>query len=146
MTSTSLSRIYIGSQPLYSGWLRTRIVAERSTKLASVYSGDLSGSGIIHISTGGVVPYDVNTWVKTIGPRIRMAGTSPHRTFKFVGWMQFLQTSGHFTGAPQQAVSKQLYFNSESEDLTVGILAGNLANDFYYFIAPGCVVAVNVST
>lgn len=114
--------------------------------MTSLYSGDLSGTGVIHISDAGAVPYDVNTWIKTIGPRIRMAGASPHRIFKFVGWMQFLQTSGHFSGAPQQAVSVPLYFNSESEDKTVGILAGNLANDFFYWIAPGCVVAVNVST
>lgn len=115
--------------------------------MPSAYSGTLTGSGTVHfVDYPGYTLTNMDTWITTLGPKIRMAGDDSRRTFKFVGWIQFFNDMFvEFTGQPPQAVTPPIYFNSESQIVITDNSNTGPATDFYYWIAPGCAVEVNVS-
>ena len=114
--------------------------------MPSAYNGTLTGSGDIQISVGGTQPIDMDAWVTALGPKVRFAGTPPRRTFKYVGWVQFWNsTYVAFTGQPPESVGPAFYFNQESADIVFPDWHGQTVTHFYYWIAPGCAVEVNIT-
>lgn len=108
--------------------------------MPTAFSGTLSGTGVQALS-GFVVPTDMDVHVTTIGPHVSSQGPAGHLKLTNVGWIQFYNS----TFLNEEAITPQIWINSEAEDVTIPSPFGSQSDHFAYWINPGTSVDVLVT-